>query len=62
MNVSSHSPDLLDGGSLHGIDLQHVFKQADNRMVQVLRCEEDAVADLFEKCWHMIVIERKRST
>lgn len=55
-------PNLFDGGSLHGVHLEHVFQKANNGGVQVLRREEDPIADLLEECWHVVVVKRQRST
>ena len=36
------SHDILDGGPLHGIDLEHVEKKIDEGLVQVFGDGEDA--------------------
>lgn len=62
MLSSSSSPDLFDGGSFHGVHLQHVFKEAYYWGVQILRGEKDPIADLLKECWHMVVIKGKCPT
>jgi len=60
--ISSDSPDVFDGGSFHGVHLQHVFEEAYYRRVQILRGEKDPVADLFKERWHVVVVEGERPT
>lgn len=53
-------PDFFDGGSFHGIHLQHVFQKADDSGVEILRREKDPVADLLKERWHVVVVEGER--
>lgn len=53
-------PDFFDGGSFHGVHLQHVLQKAYDGGVEILRREKDPVADLLEERWHVVVVEGER--
>lgn len=49
---------VLNAGSLHRVDLQHLAEQADHRLVQVLGYRKDARLDLAEQRRDMFVVKR----
>lgn len=54
------SPDVLDGGPLERVHLQHEHQEAGHRAVQVLRDVEHPAADFLEEGGHVLVIEGQR--
>lgn len=60
--ASERSPDFFDGGSFHGVHLQHVFQKANDRGVEILRGKKDPITDLLKERWHMVVVEGERPT
>ena len=54
------SPDVFDGGSLQGVDLQHEHQEVGHRAVQVLWDVEDSATDLLKEGGNVFIVEGQR--
>ena len=60
-STKDNSLDVLDGGPLDRIHVQHVLDQRDHALVQVVGYLEDAGFDLSKQRRYVLLVERQRA-